>query len=100
MPMYNLLWQYYRDKPSSDNTDNDVDFAVDVATQNSKSFKYKQKIIGKTDADGEKNVKIMVPLKYLSNFWRFYEMSLVNYEINLILTWSKKYVIASNTAAN
>ena len=41
----------------------------------------------------------MVPLKYLSNFWRTLEMSLINCEINLILTWSENCVI-SNTAAN
>ena len=29
----------------------------------------------------------MVPLKYLSNFWRTLEMPLINCEINLILTW-------------
>ena len=42
----------------------------------------------------------MIPLKYLSNFYRTLEMPLVSYEINLTLTWSKKCVIASNTAAN
>ena len=41
----------------------------------------------------------MVPLKYLSNFWRTLEMSLINCEINLILTWSENCVI-SNTAEN
>ena len=33
-----------------------------------------------------KSVKIMVPLKYLSNFCGTLEMPLINYEINLILT--------------
>ena len=33
----------------------------------------------------KKDVKIMVPLKYLSNFWWTLEMPLINYEINLIL---------------
>ena len=41
----------------------------------------------------------MVPLKYLSNFWRTLEMPLISCEINLILTWPENYVI-SNTAAN
>ena len=40
----------------------------------------------------------MVPLKYISIFWRTLEMSLINCEINLILTSSKNCVIASNTA--
>ena len=43
----------------------------------------------KTPADGNtKDVKITVPLKYLSNFWRTPEMHPINCEINLILTWS------------
>ena len=47
----------------------------------------------------EKKVEIIVPLKYLSYFWRTLEMPLINCKINLILTWSEKCVIASNTAA-
>ena len=35
----------------------------------------------------------MVPLNYLRNFWRNFEMSLINCEVNLILTWSTNYVI-------
>ena len=50
------------------------------------SFKSKIKIRGKTpNNDNEKDVKIMVPSKYLSNFWRTLEMSLINCEVNLIL---------------
>ena len=45
------------------------------------------------DPNGRKNVEIMVSLKCLSNFWRTFEMLLVNYEINLILTWSEKCII-------
>ena len=41
----------------------------------------------------------MLPLKYFSNFWRTLGMSLVNYEVNLILTWYANCVI-SNAAAN
>ena len=41
----------------------------------------------------QKKVKIRVPLKYLSNFWRTLEMPLINYEINLILTWSARCFI-------
>ena len=47
-----------------------------------------------------KNVEIMVPLKYLSNFWRTPEMSLTNYEINLYLNWSKKCITVVTTVAN
>ena len=49
--------------------------------------------------NGTKAVKIMVPLKYLSNFWRNLQMLLINLEINLILNWSANYVI-SNAPAN
>ena len=66
---------------------------------NSNSFKFKQNITGSTGDDGTKAIKIMVPLKYLSNFWRTLEMPLINCEINLILTYSENYVI-SNAAAN
>ena len=35
----------------------------------------------------------MIPLKYLSNFWRTLEMPLINYEVNLLFTWSANCVI-------
>ena len=84
MPIYNLnecsdnysktsgrFWQYYKDDPN------------DNITQ-SESFKSKIKITGKTSAAGNtKDVDIIVPLKYLSNFWRTLEMSLINCEVNL-----------------
>ena len=58
----------------------------------------KLKITGKTPADGNtKDVEIIVPLKYLSNFWRTLEIPLTNYEANLILTWSKDCVITNST---
>ena len=100
MPLYNLLeysdnyaktsgslWQYYRDEPN----DNLVD---------SESFKSKIKVTGKTPNNGnEKDVEIMVPLKYLSNFWRTLEMSLINCEVNLILAWSSTCVFTNSTGA-
>ena len=45
-----------------------------------------------------KNVEIKVLLKYLSNFWRAFEMSLINFEINLMLTWPENIVIWYNAA--
>ena len=41
----------------------------------------------------------MVSLKYLSTFWRTLKMSLINCEINLILTWSGKCVLSNDTKA-
>ena len=100
MPMYNLieysdnyaktsgsLWQYYRDEPNNN-------------LANSESFKSKIKITGKTPAAGnEKDVEIMVLLRYLSNFWRTLEMPLINCKVNLILTWSPTCVITNSRGA-
>ena len=36
----------------------------------------------------------------MSNSWRTLNIPLINYEIKLILTWSKNYVLADMTAAN
>ena len=49
-----------------------------VDNNNSASFKFKQKITGVTGANGTKDIAIMMSLKYLSNFWRTLEMSLIN----------------------
>ena len=69
----------------------------DILT-NSESFTFKRKITGKTPVNGNrKDVKIAVPLEYLSNFWRTLEISLINCEINLILTWSADCVISFTT---
>ena len=53
-------------------------------------------------ADGNnklKNVKIAVPLKYLSNFFRSLEMPLINCKIHLELNWSNNSVISNNGGA-
>ena len=100
MPTYNLieyrdhyvrtlgsLWQYYRDEPNDNLTD-------------SESFKSKIKITGKTlNNCNKKDVEIMVPLKYLSNFWRALEMPLINCEVNRILIWSSPCIITNSTGA-
>ena len=81
------MWQYYRDEPNDNLAD-------------SESITSKVKITGKTPAAGnEKDVEVMVPLKYLSIFWRTLEMSLINCEVNLILTWSSTSVITNSTGA-
>ena len=91
------LWQYCRDKPAV----NDNGFIVDFNAFNvTDSFYFKEKITGQTDDNGTKNVEIMVPLKYLSNFCRTLQIPLINCEINLILTWSANCVIVSTAVAN
>ena len=98
MPIYNLieysdnysdtsgsLWQFKRDEQPIDNNG----AFINITAENSSSFKYKSNLIGDTVADGanrkKENVKIGVPLKYLSNFWRSLEMSLINCKIQLSL---------------
>ena len=66
----------------------------------SESFKSKVKITENNPADGNiKNVEIILPLKYLSNFWRTLEMPLINCEVDLILTWSSTSVFTHSTDA-
>ena len=53
------------------------------------TFKFKQKITGQTGNGSTKVVEIMVPFKYLSNFWRtLQQMPLINCEISLQFKWS------------
>ena len=44
-----------------------------------------------------KNVKIAVPSQYLTNFWKTLEMTLINCEINFIVSWPAGGVISSGT---
>ena len=81
------LWNNYRDKPNS-GINGDINYSVMA----SKSFDYNSKFIedGVTQNNlTENDVKIVVPLKYLSNFWRRLNIPLINCEVELILTWFK-----------
>ena len=111
MPMYNLieysdnysktsgsLWKYCKYITAVNNNGDIADFNGDNATD---SFNFKAKRTNQTDDDGKiNNVEIMVPLEYLSNFWRTLEMPLINCEVNLILTWSADCVIIYTNFAN
>ena len=71
---------------------------VNVTTADASSFKYKSsflKTLENPDNGVFKNVKIAVPLKYLNNFWRSLEMSLINCEIHLELNWTKHCVMST-----
>ena len=106
MPMYNLieysdnysdtsgcLWQFKRDKVPAD--------TADLTADNSQSFKYKAAFIGKTahavnnTNSSVKNKKIVVPLKYLSNFWRELEIPLINCKLHLELNLVKDCILSS-----
>ena len=91
------LWQYCKDIPAVNNNNAIVDFTNNNLTD---SFSFKVKMTGQTGNNGIKNVEIMIPLKYLSNFLRTLEMPLINCEINLLLTWSAPCVIVSTDVAN
>ena len=39
------------------------------------------------------DVKVVVPLKHLSNFWRSLNIPLINCEVELILTWFENCVL-------
>ena len=110
MPMYNVieygdnysktsgsLWQYCKEIPAINSAGNIVDFNGANATD---SFNFKTKVIGQINNDGRIDVEIMVPLKYLSNFWRTLEMPLINCEVELVLEWSANCVIIYTNIAN
>ena len=104
MPMYNLieysdnyqdssatLYQYKRDEPPDD-------IANNLTQNNSTSFDYKIKLLGNPEVANNiarRNVKIVVPLKYLSNFFRSLEMPLINCKIKSNLTWKKECILSN-----
>ena len=105
MPMYNLieysdnyqdssatLYQYKRDEPPAN-------LANNLTTVNSSSFKDKFNLLGDpvvTANIARLNVKIVVPLKYLSNFFRSLEMPLINCKVKLNLTWKNECVLSTH----
>ena len=121
--MYNLLeytkndrkttgsfWNYYRDEPNNPPLNDDdpptINYNADPIT-NFESSKYKSSITGKTsnanqgtaqgNTETKKKINIVVPLKYLSNFWRTLDMPLINCEVFLTLTWSENCVLTDIT---
>ena len=63
---------------------------------NASSFKYKAGLIGDTETYGtKKGVKIAVPLKYLSNFWRSLGMPFINCKVKLSLRWIESCVLTT-----
>ena len=105
MPMYNLieysdnysdtsgsLWNFKREEII-----NNADVTND---NNAPSFKYKTNLIGNTENNGTKNgVKIAAPLKYLSNFWRSFEMPLINCKVELSLKLIENCILTATITA-
>ena len=106
MPVYNLieysdnyqdssatLYQYKRDEPPED------DAVADLTADNSSSLKNKISLLGNpvvANNIARINVKVVVPLKYLSNFFRSLEMPLINCKIKLNLIWKKECVLSTD----
>ena len=105
MPRYNLLeysknytkttgslWNYFRDQPDSTTDDDNITHSI----LHSESFNYKTRFMdnGVTHNNLTKNdVKVVVPLKHLSNFWRHLDIPLISCEVELILTWFKNCLL-------
>ena len=91
--MYAPLWDFKGDEV----TDN-----ADVSNNNNvPSFKQKVRLIADTKADGTKSgVKIAVPLKYLSTFWKSLEVRLINCKVELSLKWIENCVLTTSANAN
>ena len=89
-------YQYKGDEPPEANA------VADLIANNSSSFKYKINLLGDPVHAGgiaRRNVKVVVPLKYLSNFLRSLEMPLINCKINLNLTWKKECVLSTDAGS-
>ena len=109
IPMYNLLeysknyrkttgnlWNYYRDERNSSTDNNNITHSI----LNSESFDYKANFmeIGVTHDNLTKNdIKIVIPLKRLSNFWKNLNIPLVNCKVEFILTWFKNCVLINKS---
>ena len=105
MPMYNLLeysknyrktigslYNYYRDELRDSADDNNFG---NINVVNSETFKYKNKIIENTNNQGRKDIELVIPLKYLGNFWRALNIPLISCEVSLELKWDKNCVMTS-----
>ena len=103
MSMYNLfecgknyrktagsLFNHYRDEPNSGAVG-----ILNYSIKDSESFNYKTSITGKLEGNNaeQDDTEIAVPLKYLSNFWGTLDVSLINCEISLTLSWSQNFVV-------
>ena len=118
MPMYNPV-EYSSNYSEATGSlcvyskDEATNFNANIANDdNFKSFKYKAKLLGNTAAHLAPNaangiLKIatsVVPLKYLTNFWRSLQMPLINGKVELKLKWTKYCVLSAagkdNESAN
>ena len=92
------MWNFYRDEINDDvNENNDADnyrINNNKATT-SKSLEHKIKKIGSTPIDSNRlDAEVVVSIKYLSNFWRYLDLPLINCEVKVDLPWAKSFIIS------
>ena len=85
------LWNYYRDEINDDANENVNSRINNNKTMTSKCFKYKTKLIESAPNDNNKlGAEVVAPLKHLSNFWKYLDFPLVNYETEIDLSRPKE----------
>ena len=76
------LWNFYRNEMNDDANENNADCNYrtnENKTKTSKSFKCNTKRIRSISADNNRlDTEVVVLLKFLSNFWRSFELLLIN----------------------
>ena len=89
------LYQYKRPEQNKANN-NDLE---DLTVNDSSSFKYQSGLIQKqltiVSHKAWKNIKIVVPLKYISNLFRSLELPLINTKLYMELIWTKYSVLST-----
>ena len=118
IPMYNLLyyaknlrktigyfWNYYPGMQKSGHDNNAIlRQRIIYPIKDSESFNYKTKLVGNVpgvadSADGDdierelEDIKVVVPLKNISNFMFNLDFLLTNSEIELILKWTEDCIL-------
>ena len=83
------LWNYYGYEVHDDaNENNDARIMINNnKTVTGKSFEYKTELMkGMPTINNTLDAEVVIPLKYLSNFWRSYDLPLINGEIEIDLS--------------
>ena len=83
------LWNYYRDEINNVNDTKIVGKTLEIPS----SQEMIEILTERHNLEPILNVEVTVPLKYLSNFWRSLDISLINCEEELDLLWRKDSVL-------
>ena len=112
-----IIWNKYRSQVTTEAVNNNLNILIDPKFTNvnrlfvlayqtandrqsySKFYLPRVSLLGNPVLDGnitKRSVKVVVPLKYLSNFFRSLEMLLINCKIKLNLTWKKECALSAD----